>query len=100
MTKPAPFTNSYMELCFHVDGGTNLYLRVPTVWDCITNVWRGFIKTPVTQKLISASGKNSFELQNSFNKELHAIFEKGGTVADEVMTMFQPLSYWDEMQNT
>ncbi len=57
MTKTAQFTNSYMELCLHVDGGQNLYLRIPTVWDDINKQWIGFIKTPKSQRLIHAEGK-------------------------------------------
>ena len=97
MTKPAPISNSYMELCFQVDGGQNLYLRVPTVWDDRKKIWIGFVKTPKSQKLIHCEGKNSFELQNSFNKTIAEILEQGGSLGDEVFSLFRPLSYWDEM---
>jgi len=97
MTKPAPVSSSYMELCFHVDGGQNLYLRVPTVWDDRRKLWIGFVKTPKTQRLIHGEGKDSHELQNSFNKAIATIWEKGEDLADEVFSLFQPLSYWDEM---
>lgn len=97
MKKPASVSNSYMELCIHVDGGQNLYLRVPTVWDDIKKRWIGFVKTPKTQKLISATGKDSFELQNAFNAALAAILNNGNELRDEVFNLFQPLSYWEEM---
>lgn len=97
MKKPASVSGSYMELCIHVDGGQNLYLRVPTVWDDIKKGWIGFIKTPKTQKLISALGRDSFELQNAFNAEIAPILNKGDELAKEVFSMFQPLSYWEEM---
>lgn len=98
MTKPATISNSYMELCFHVDGGQNIYLRVPTVWDDRKKMWIGFIKTPKTQKLIYGQGKDSFDLQNSFNSSIANFFEQGDAMSDEVFSMFQPLSYWEEMQ--
>ncbi len=97
MTKPAPVSKSYMELCFHVDGGHNLYLRVPTVWDDKRKLWIGFVKTPKLQRLIHGEGKDSFDLQNSFNAAVSAFFEKGGELAEDAFSLFQPLSYWDEM---
>lgn len=50
------------------------------------------------RRLIHGQGKDSFELQNSFNKAISDCFNKGGELADEVFSLFQPLSYWDEMQ--
>ncbi len=97
MIKPAPVSKSYMELCFHVDGGKNIYLRVPTVWDDRRKLWIGFVKTPKTQRLIHGEGKDSFELTNSFNKSIADVLEKGDSLSDEVFALFQPLSYWDEM---
>jgi hypothetical protein len=41
--------------------------------------------------------KDSFELQNAFNKEMADIFEKNNEFSKEVFEMFQPLSYWNEM---
>jgi hypothetical protein len=60
MTKPAQIGKSYMELCFHIDGGDNLYLRVPTIWDDINKTWIVFMKTTKTKKLIHAEGKRLF----------------------------------------
>ena len=97
MTRPAPVSKSYMELCFHVDGGQNLYLRVPTVWNDIHKTWIGFVKTPKLQKLIHGEGKDSFELQNSFNKSLNEILQKGDSLSEDAFSLFKPLSYWDEM---
>lgn len=94
---PAPVSNSYMELCFHVDGGQNLFLRIPTVWDDMEKMWRGFIKTPKSQRLIHAEGKDSFHLQNACNRAIKEILEKEDALSAEVFSMFQPLSYWDEM---
>ena len=98
MIKHKSCSESYIELCFHVDGGKNLFLRVPTVWDDIQKIWRGFIKTPKTQKLIHVEGKNSCDLQNAFTKKISEILNKEDYLADEVFNMFQPLSYWDEME--
>jgi len=88
---------SYMELCLHIDRENNVYLRVPTVWDEIEKQWIGFVKTPKTQKLLHAKGKTSFDLQNDFNKTLKKSFEDP-EISDEVFSMFQPRSYWDEME--
>lgn len=98
MKNPAHFTKSYMELCCHADGGQNLYLRVSTVWDDINKQWIGFIKTPKTQQLIHGKGKDSVELQNSFIRVMAPILEKGDVLAEEVFSLFQPLSYWEEME--
>ena len=99
MTKPAPVSRSYMELCFHVDGSQNLYLRVPTLWDDRKKLWIGFVKTAKSQRLIYGDGKDSFELQNSFNKAISEICDKEDSMSDEVFELFKPLSYWDEMQD-
>ena len=86
--------SSYMELCMHIDQGDDLYLRVPTVWDAIKKQWIGFIKTPKSKKIISATGKDSFELQNEFNivisKHLH-----DDATSEEVFSMFKPLKEWE-----
>jgi hypothetical protein len=87
---------SYMELCLHVDGGENLYLRVPTVWNAVDKTWIGFIKTPKTQRLIHAEGKTSFDLQNSFNIEVSKVFKEGGQLAEEIFAMFMPAFYWEK----
>ena len=100
MTKPAKISNSYMEFCLHVDGGENIYLRVPTVWDDVEKKWRGFVKTPKLQKLIHGSGKDSFELQNSFNREFSQVLNGNDEFAGDAFSMFHPLSYWDEMNDT
>lgn len=100
MTEPAQFSESYMELCFHINKGQNIYLRIPTVWDDRKKLWIGFVKTPKTQQLIYSEGKDSFQLKNSFNKVISTILEKGDDLAKEVFSMFQPLSYWDEMRPT
>ena len=31
-------TESYMEMCIHLEGKDNVYLRIPTVWDDIFDV--------------------------------------------------------------
>lgn len=87
---------SYMELCFHLDGKENVYLRIPTVWDEIGKQWIGFIKTPTSQRLISGKGKNSFDLQNNFNEEVSKIFSEGGKDAKELFEMFMPAFYWEK----
>jgi hypothetical protein len=100
MTNPVHISRSYMQLCFHVEGGQNLYLRVPTVWDDRRKLWMGFVKTPKSQTLIHGEGKDSLELQNSFNKAIADIWEKEDDLSQEVFDLFQPLSYWDEMYSS
>jgi len=87
---------SYMELCLHVDGGENLYLRVPTVWDDIKKQWIGFVKLPKSKKIVLGNGKTSFELQNSFNASAEKIFHGDKEIADELFSMFMPAFYWEE----
>lgn len=89
-------TNSYMSLCFHVDGGEDLYLRVPTVWDDIKKQWIGFIKLSKSQRLIHGEGKNSFDLQNAFNKAIVDISEESPELSDEIFSMFMPAWYWQD----
>jgi hypothetical protein len=81
---------SYIELCFHVDGSENLYLRVPTVWDSINKQWIGFIKTPKSQTLIHGQGKTSFDLQNSFNEAVVKATQISEIVASEIFALFMP----------
>ena len=89
-------TESYMEMCLNLDGKENLYLRIPTVWDDIEKQWIGFIKTPITQRLISGNGKTSLDLQNSFNRAMSEEFKKGGEVAEELYAMFMPAFYYED----
>lgn len=86
---------SYMELCIHLDGKDNVYLRVPTVWDEVKRQWIGFIKTPVTKRLIAASGKDSFELQNSFNVEMSKLMHESKELGQEIFNMFKDKSHWE-----
>ena len=88
--------DSYMELCIHRDKDEDLYLRVPTVWDDIEKQWIGFVKTPDSRTLIMAKGKNSFELQNDFNREISKLFAMGPPISDEIFAMFMPAFYWEE----
>lgn len=87
---------AHIELCLHIDGEQNVYLRVPTIWDDIHKEWIGFVKTPKTQKLIYGTGKNSLELQNSFNRSISDILNKNDELSKELLDMFYPLSYWQE----
>lgn len=85
-------TKSYMQLCLELEGKTRIYLMVPTYWNEIQKKWMGFIKTPITGKIIHAMGKDSFELQNNFNVMLNESFEKD---PEETFSMFKPLEYWE-----
>lgn len=87
-------SRSYMELALHSEGEEAVYLRVPTFWDDVAKTWRAAIKTPVTRKIINAFGKDSFELENSFNTEISKAFES--EIADEVFSLFRPKEHWEK----
>lgn len=89
-------SESYMELCMHLDGQENVYLRIPTVWDDVDKKWRGFTKTPQSNRLIHGEGKTSFELQNSFNKAMRQMIEESDELAEEILAMFMPAFYWQD----
>lgn len=97
MTNPAPFTKAYIELCFHIDGGQNLFLRIPTVRDINTKNWVGFIKTPISRRLIYAQGKDSREIEEAFLTILAETIQESEELGREILSMLQPLSYWEEM---
>lgn len=84
---------SYMQLALHTEGSESLILRVPTFWDDIKKQWIGAIQTPVTKKIISAAGNDSFDLQNNFNK-VFSTYLHDPRICDEVFKMFKPLSEW------
>lgn len=83
-----------MQFCFHIDGGKDLYLRVPTNWDPIKGQWMGFFKLPESKKIVSAVGKTSQELQNNFILACHEVEEKG-QMNREIFNMLKPLEYWE-----
>jgi hypothetical protein len=85
-------TSGYLEVCFHIHEHENVYLRVPTVWDDITNEWRGFVKTPKTQHLIHAAGKTHKELETNILVEISTILQADDdtALAKEVFEMFKP----------
>ena len=87
---------SYMQLCLKKDGKEDLYLKVPTLWDDVEKQWIGFIQTPTTKKLITAQGKDSFSLQNSFNVALKEVFDQQDSTAQELFDMFMPAFYWEK----
>lgn len=86
----------YMEMCLQLDGKENVYLRIPTVWDSVQQQWVGFIKTPKTQRLIHGKGKNSFDLQNSFNEAMSAMIHESKEMGEEIFGMFMPAFYWED----
>lgn len=85
-------TGSYMQLCLYLEGKGNVYLMVPTFWNEVKKNWMGFIKTPLTGKLIHSEGKDSKELENNFIVVLHKSFEEN---SEETFSMFKPLEYWE-----
>ncbi len=87
---------SWMQLCLHLDGKDDVYLRVPTVWNDISKKWTGFIKTPETKRLIHGEGATSFDLQNSFNVCLDSLCKESKELADEILGMFMPAFYWED----
>jgi hypothetical protein len=91
--KLKPDTNSYMQLCLQMDGRT-LYLMVPTYFDETRKEWGGFVNLPKAKKTVVGRGKTSKELETNFNDELKKAFDEH---PEETFSLFQPLSYWDEM---
>ena len=87
----------YMELCMHIDGKDNVYLRIPTLWDAVEKQFIGFIKTPQTQRLIYGAGKTSKELQDSFNVCMSKLFHESDELGDEIMGMFMPAFYYEKV---
>lgn len=87
---------SYMDIRLDLEGEDALYLRVPTFWDDIGKRWIGAIKTPITKRLIGGEGKDSFNLQNSFNVNLEKAFRSD--ICDEVFNMFKPKGYWEKTE--
>lgn len=85
---------SYMEMGLHLEGQESLILRIPTFWDVINEQWIGAIKTPKTNHLVAATGKDSQELQNNFNKVFAEAFNDP-KYADELFQMFKPLYVWE-----
>lgn len=94
--KLKPDTNSYMQLCLHMDQGA-LYLRIPTYYDSTRKEWLGFVHLTKAKKIINGRGKDSKELEQSFNDHLRQFLE--GEFADETFNLFKPLSYWEEMND-
>jgi hypothetical protein len=92
-------THSYMELRIDKDGEDPLFLRVPIFWDAIQQQWIGAIRSPKSKKLIIGTGKDSFELQNSFNVEMSKAFHFDEEIAEELLSMFKPLCYWKEIED-
>jgi len=89
-------SKSYMEMALHLDGEDTLILRIPTFWDAVESQWIGAIKTPKTKKIISATGKDSFELQNNFNIAISNSF-KVESLGEELFSMFKSKEYWEEL---
>ena len=81
-------TTSYMQMCLNLDGQDPLILKIPTYWDAVENQWIGMIQTPITKKMISATAKNSFDLQNNFNIEMSKLMGDE-QYAEEILNMFQ-----------
>lgn len=86
-----------MELCLHLHGKENVYLRIPTFWDIVENQWIGFIKTPKTKKIITGKGKDSFELQNDFNLHISEAMHSSPEMGEEIFSMFMPAWFWEQV---
>lgn len=82
---------SYMQIGLRLDGKKDLFLKVPTVWNKADNEWIGFVKTPISNKLIYGHGKDSRTLETSFNDSLQKTMQDP-KYFKEVWSMFKPLS--------
>lgn len=80
---------SYLDMKLHLDGYSSMGLRVPTFWDATEQQWIAAIQTPDTKTMVQATGKDSFELQNNFNKKLKEVL-KEDKLGEEVFAMFKP----------
>jgi hypothetical protein len=74
-----------------------LYLKVPTYYDKNKKQYMGIIHLPKAKKMIYGIGKDSSDLENDFNTNLSNAFQE--SYADEVFSLFKPLSYWQEMKD-
>lgn len=83
-----------MQLCLHMDEGP-LYLFVPTYYDAEDKEWMGLVHLPKAKRMIYGRGKNSTELEHSFNSRLKEFMHS--EFAEETFGLFKPLSYWEEM---
>jgi len=91
-------SRTFLEMTLHLDEEESLILRVPTFWDDINKQWIGAIKTPKTNKLLAASGKDSFELQNKFTK-LFSKYFNDPEMSKEIYSMFKPLYIWEATES-
>jgi hypothetical protein len=85
-----------MQLRLMSDEGI-VYLMVPTYFDPTKKEWMGGVFLPKAKKMIFGNGKNSKELEQSFNDCLRKSIETESELAKEIFDLFQPLSYWEEM---
>lgn len=90
---------SYMEFGLHLEGQESVLLRVPTFWDTVNNQFIGAIKLPISNTIIHSFGKDSFDLQNNFSKEVAKAFSDL-TIADELFKMFKPKWHWDLIESS
>jgi hypothetical protein len=71
------------------------FLRVPTYYDATKKEWMGVVHLNKAKKMIYGKGKDSKELETSFNDNLREFLQ--GEFSQETFDLFKPLSYWDEM---
>ena len=85
---------SHMTLCLRQPGGgfsaSDLYLHIPTFWDYVHREWTASIVTPVSKKTLSATGKNSKELENNLFNVLSPILSDP-EMSLEVLSLFYTL---------
>ncbi len=98
MTSLYDQTKTCMRVGLHLDGKSTVWLLVPTFFDDSTKTWSGAVQTPETKKLIYGSGKDSRDLEQSFNAMLKECLS--GEIADEVFSMFKSLEYWEAREQT
>lgn len=83
-----------MEMRLDLDGRQSaVFLRVPTLWDPVNEQWLCALKLP-SGKLLMASGADSKELSENFNKVAQECFSAEAN-AEEFFAMFKPLEYWE-----
>lgn len=84
-----------LQMSILLDNGESLYLRIPIFWSEITTCFYCEICTPKNGYFVTATGKNSSEIQENFNKKIQS-FLLQKNIRNEVISMFKRLEEWEQ----
>lgn len=79
---------SYLDLRMHMEDKKTMQLKVPTIFDTRSKMWRAFYKFE-SGKMIHGVGKTSLQLESNFNHFLAKYMEEGGW--DDVIKSFKEM---------